>query len=42
MTAAQTLRDRQTQLYAAEQTVAEQMIALELLTGVPAAQWTRG
>jgi cobalt-zinc-cadmium efflux system outer membrane protein len=42
MTAAQTLRDRQTQLLAAEQAVAEQTIALELLTGVPAAQWTLG
>jgi len=39
MTAAQTLRDRQAQLLAAEQAVAEQTIALELLTGVPAAQW---
>jgi len=38
-TAAQTLRDRQAQLLAAEQAVAEQTIALELLTGVPAAQW---
>ncbi len=42
MTAAQTLRDRQSQLLIAEQTVAEQMIALELLTGTPAAQWTTG
>ena len=39
MTAAQTLRDRQGQLLAAEQAVAEQTIALELLTGVPMAQW---
>ncbi len=42
MTAAQTLRDRQTQLLAASQAIAEQTIALELLTGVPAAQWTLG
>ena len=39
--AEQALRDRQTQLAQANQDVAEQMIALELLTGTPRGAWPR-
>ena len=38
--AAQTLRDRQAQLGAAQQAFDEQLIALELLTGAPISTWT--
>ncbi|MDE1918718.1 MAG: TolC family protein [Sphingomonadales bacterium] len=40
-TAQQTLRDRQGQLSVARQALAEQMIALELLTGAPITTWDR-
>lgn len=40
-TAAQTLRDRQFALLQLDQSAAEQMIALELLTGAPRLGWTR-
>ena len=40
-TAAQSLRDKQIALASARQAIAEQMIALELLTGVPQEDWTK-
>jgi outer membrane protein, heavy metal efflux system len=40
-TAAQALRDRQIQIEQAEQDLAEQMIALELLTGTPRGAWPK-
>ncbi len=39
--AEQTLRDREAQLSASRQAVAEQLIALELLTGTPIALWNQ-
>ena len=39
--AAQTARDRHAALISAQQAVAEQMIALELLSGTPIATWTQ-
>ena len=40
-TAAQSLRDKQIALASARQAIAEQMIALELLTGVPQEDWIK-
>lgn len=40
-TAEQTLRDKQLLLTQSDQAIAEQMIALELLTGTPRETWTR-
>ena len=39
--AAQTLRDRQGQIYQAEQDIAELTISLELLTGMPQGRWPK-
>ena len=39
--AAQSLRDKQIALASVSQAIAEQMIALELLTGLPLEVWTR-
>ena len=40
-TATQSLRDKQIALASVSQAIAEQMIALELLTGVPREDWIR-